>query len=147
MKYPVYQDSLIGASIEVNGKTFELDKDFVVNVAQTNPSTFRFSEVVFVGNGIVDSSRDDYKGLDVRGKAVLILPGTQQTQGRGGNQFSRLDAAQKNGAVAVLLVAGSFPRTQKTSPKGNMYLNAFQKTVRPNQFQVSENIAKAIMGD
>jgi len=147
MKYPVYQDSLVSASIEVNGKTFDLDKDFVVNVAQTNPSTFRFSEVVFVGNGIVDSSRDDYKGLDVRGKAVLILPGTQQTQGRGGNQFSRLDAAQKNGAVAVLLVAGSFPRTQKTSPKGNMYLNAFQKTVRPNQFQVSENIAKAIMGD
>ena len=28
-----------------------------------------------------------------------------------------------------------------------MYLNAFQKTVRPNQFQVSENIARAIMGD
>ena len=28
-----------------------------------------------------------------------------------------------------------------------MYLNAFQKLVRPNQFQVSENIAREIMGD
>ena len=28
-----------------------------------------------------------------------------------------------------------------------MYVNAFQKVVRPNQFQVSEKIAQAIMGD
>src|SRR5215510_13905274 len=32
MTYPVYQDSLTGASIEVNGKTFELDKDFALSV-------------------------------------------------------------------------------------------------------------------
>ena len=149
MKYPVYQDSLLGASVEVNGRSFELDKDFVVSVGQTSPATYRFAEVVFAGNGLVDSTHDDYKGLDVRGKAVLLLAGQQQQQGRGGfgNQFSRIDAAQKNGAVAVLVVGGNFPRTQKTNPRGNMYLNAFQKTVRPNQFQVSENIARAIMGD
>jgi hypothetical protein len=150
LKFPVYQDSLINTSVEVNGKTFELDKDFVINVGQSNPSTFRFAEVVFVGNGVVDSTRDDYKGLDVRGKAVLLLA-AQQTQGQGrggfGNQTARIDAAQKNGAVAVLVIAGSFPRTQKTNAKGNMYLNAFQKIVRLNQFQVSENIARAIMGD
>ena len=28
-----------------------------------------------------------------------------------------------------------------------MYVNAFQKVVRPNQFQVSEKIAQAIMGE
>ncbi len=72
-----------------------------------------------------------------------------QGQGRGGfaNQFARADAAQKNGAVAVLIIGGNFPRPQKTNPKGNMYLNAFQRVIRPNQFFVSENIAKAIMGD
>src|SRR5689334_12692173 len=32
LKYGVYQDSLTGASIEVNGKTFDLDKDFTTNV-------------------------------------------------------------------------------------------------------------------
>jgi hypothetical protein len=147
--YSVYQDSLSSTSVEVNGKSYELDKDFTINVGQSSSSVYRFSEVVFVGNGITDSSRDDYKGLDVRGKAVLMLAGQQQQQGRGGfgNQFVRIDAAQKNGAVAVLVVGGNFPRSTKTSTKGNMYLNAFQKIVRPNQFQVSEKIAEAIMGN
>jgi hypothetical protein len=148
LQYAVYQDSLLNTSVSVNGKTFELDKDFTVNVAQTINSTYRFGEVVFVGKGISDSTRDDYKGLDVHGKAVLLLAGQQQ-QGRAGfaAQFARLDAAQKNGAVAVLVVGASFPRPVQTSAKGNMYINAFQKVVRPNQFQVSENIAREIMGD
>lgn len=150
LTYGVYQDSLISASIEVNGKTFEMDKDFSVNVAQSNTSTYRFSEIVFAGDGLVDSTHDDYKGLDVRGKAVLLMAG-QQPQGQGraafASLFSRLDAAQKNGAVAVLIIGGNFPRSIKTNPKGNMYLNAFQKVVRPNQFQVSEKIAETIMGE
>ncbi len=150
LKFPVYQDSLLSASISINGKSFDLDKDFSVNVAQTNNSTYRFAEVVFVGNGISDSTRNDYKGLDVQGKIVMLLAGQQQ-QGRGrggfGNQFARIDAAQKNGAMAVLVIGGNFPRQIKTNPKGNMYLNAFQKIVRPNQFLVSENVAKEIMGD
>lgn len=148
LKFPVYQDSLLTAGIEINGKSFELDKDFSLNVAQCNPSTYHFGEVVFAGNGVSDSTKDDYKGLDVRGKVVLVLAG-QQAQGRNnfGSQFAKADAAQKNGAVAVLIVGGNFPRQIKTNPRGNMYLNAFQKTIRPNQFQVSENIAKEIMGD
>ncbi len=149
LPYPVYQDSLLNASVEINGKNFELDGDFMLSIAQCNPSTYRLSEVVFVGNGISDSTRDDYKGVDVKGKAVLILAPQNQGQGRSGfaNQFARADAAQKNGAVAVLIIGGNFPRPQKTNPKGNMYLNAFQRVIRPNQFFVSENIAKAIMGD
>jgi len=148
LPYPVYQDSLLSTSIEVNGKTFELDKDFSLTVAQNNNCAYRFAEVVFVGNGITDSTRDDYKGLDVRGKVVLLLAGPQP-QGRRafGNQFALADAAQRNGALAVLIVGSNFPRQQKTSARGNMYLHAFQKTVRPNQFQVSENVAKEIMGE
>ena len=151
MKYPVYQDSLLYTSVQVNEKTFELDKDFSINIGQSNSSIYRFSEVVFVGAGIVDSTRDDYRGIDVRGKVVLLLAGQNQPQqgqrGGFGNQFARIDAAQKNGAVAVLVISPGFPRQQKTSPKGNMYLSSFQKVVRLNQFQVSENIARVIMGD
>ena len=148
LPYGVYQDSLTNASIDVNGKMFELDKDFTLNVGQSNTSTYRFAEVVFVGNGQVDSTHNDYEGLDVHGKAVLMLAGSQgQGGGFGRNMFARLDAAQKNGAVAVLLVGGNFPRSSRTNPKGNMYVNAFQRVVRPNQYQVSEKIAEAIMGE
>src|ERR1700755_1701878 len=52
LKYPLYQDSLTNASIEVNGKSFALDQDFSINVAQSNTSFQRFSEAVFVGNGL-----------------------------------------------------------------------------------------------
>jgi hypothetical protein len=148
--YPVYQDSLTATKIEVNGNTFELDKDFSVNAGQNYPATYRFAEVVFVGNGLVDSTHNDYAGLDVRGKTVLMTQptGQQGGQGRGGfgGQTARIDTAQKRGAVAVLLIGANFPRSIKTNPKGNMFLNAFQRVVRPNQFTISEKIAKEIMG-
>src|SRR5260221_5347538 len=146
LNYPVYQDSLLNTSVEINGQGFNLDKDFSVTVGQNNTATYRFAEVVFAGNGIVDSMHDDYKGLDVRGKVVLILGG--QPAQAGGNRFAnpKLEAAQKNGAVAVLIVGSIFPRQIKTSLNGNMYLNAFQDSVSLNQFTISEKMAEAIMG-
>ena len=149
--YNVFQDSLTGASIEINGKSFELDKDFTVNTGQNYPATYRFGEIVFVGQGLVDSTHDDYKGLDVRGKTVLLLASAPQQPGQGrggfGNQFARIDAAQKNGATAVLVIGTGFPKALKTNPRGNMYVNAFQKNVRINQFTISDNIAKEILGN
>jgi hypothetical protein len=151
LHYPVYQDSLTSAKIEVNGTTYELDKDFSVNTGQSSTSTYRFADVVFVGYGQVDSTHNDYAGLDIRGKAVLMLPGQGQQSGQGrggfGAQFARIDSAQKRGAVAVLIIGANFPRSTKTNPKGNMYLNAFQRLVRPNQFTISEKIAREIMGN
>jgi len=146
LHYPVYQDSLLNTSVEINGQPFELDKDFSVNVGSAYTSTYRFAEVVFAGNGLIDSTHDDYKGLEVHGKVVLVLGG-QSTQGSG-NRFAnpKLDAAQKMGAIAVLVIGNNFPRATKTGLKGNMYLSAFQKSVRPNQFTISEKMAEAIMG-
>src|SRR5687767_9153765 len=43
--FNVYQDSLLNARLEVNGQSFELDKDFNLNVANSTASTLRFSEV------------------------------------------------------------------------------------------------------
>ncbi|MBS1919940.1 MAG: M28 family peptidase [Bacteroidetes bacterium] len=150
LHYDVFEDSLINTEVEVNGKPYELDKDFSVNVGQSNNATYRFSEVVFVGNGNSDSTHDDYKGLDVRGKVVLMLGGQPQggrgSGGRFGGFFAKADAAQKNGAVAIMVIGTNFPRLTKTNPKGNMYVNAYHPMIRPNQFTVSEEIARAIMG-
>ena len=73
MTYPVYQDSLLTTAVEINGKAYQPDQDYSINIGQSNNSTFHFSEVLFVGNGIADSLHDDYKGLDVRGKVLLML--------------------------------------------------------------------------
>lgn len=147
MNFPVYQDSLITTSVEINGNTYQLDQDFILNIRSNNNSSYRFSEVVFVGNGTVDSLQNDYKGLDVHGKAVLMLgsPLTLSSSRRYSNP--RLDAAQKNGAIAVLYIGNDFPNKSITSPIGSMYLDYFKKSIRPNQFIISEKMAEEIMGE
>ncbi|MBK5272561.1 MAG: M28 family peptidase, partial [Bacteroidia bacterium] len=145
--YPLYQDSLLNTSIEINGQSFQLDKDFFVSISQNNTSTFRFSEIVFAGNGEINSTQNDYEGLDVHGKAVLVLGSPRTLEGGSRYPNPKLEAAKKNGAVAVLYIENIFPRTTKTNLKGSMYLNYFQNSISPNQFIISEKIAKAIMGE
>ncbi len=59
----------------INGKSLELNNDFQPIIQLNNNSTQYFSEIVFVGHGIVDSLYDDYGSIDVKGKAVLMLDG------------------------------------------------------------------------
>jgi len=43
LPYPVYQDSLINATVQINDQSYELDKDFYLSDAQSNTATYRFS--------------------------------------------------------------------------------------------------------
>jgi Peptidase family M28 len=155
MVYPVFQDSLASAAIEINGRPFRLNEDFSVAVSAGYTATLFGSEVVFAGYGFSDSSRDDYKGLDARGKIVLVLNGQPAGRSepsaakppRGYNpNNAKLEAAQKNGAVALLVIGGSFPRSGYGG-KGAMYLNGFKAVNKPDVFIVSDKIARAILGD
>lgn len=151
LNYPIYQDSLIGAGIRINGVDFKLNEDFAIYTATNYTATLMSSEVVFAGYGITDSTRDDYKGLNVKGKIVLLLDGTPGGSSpshvrRGNNSFySRQETAQKNGAVAVLIVQTGFPR-KSFGDKGGMYLNGYRATILPNAFYISDKVAEAIMG-
>lgn len=150
--YPIYQDSLVSASVEVNGKRFSLYNDFMVNYTIDHTSTLLCSDVVYVGTGISDSTRNDYKDITTAGKIVLILQPPPPSSGGNStgnrarmNPFSVMETAQKNGAAAILMVQSNFPR-RSGSFKSAPYLNGFKKTVYPNTFFISEDIAKAIMG-
>lgn len=151
--YPVFQDSLVNAGIEINGRKFEINKDFAITNAYT--STLFGSEVVFVGYGISDSTRDDYAGVNARGKIVLVLAGAPpqanaaaNTGGRRSfNPFALQEAAMKNGAVAILQVQSGFPRRTGGNGRGNMYVNGFRRTIYPNTFTISDSVAAAIMGE
>ncbi len=150
LHYPVYQDSLIKAAITVNEKSFTLNEDFAVNAGVDYNATLMGSEIVFAGHGISDSTRDDYNGVNAAGKIVLVLnedaAAQQRGPGRRFNPYRLQDAAQKHGASALLVVMNNFPR-RNGNAKGNMYQNAFKKTIYPNTFYISEKIALAIMGD
>jgi hypothetical protein len=138
MPYPVYQDSLTAAHLSVNGMSFQLDQDFAVNVNGDHPFKMLAGEVVFAGNGIVDSTRNPYKNLNAMGRVVMVIPG-------GGSQFAIADAAIKNGASILLVVQGNFPR--RAANKGQQYLGSpYRRTNSVNTFFISEKVAEAIMG-
>lgn len=154
--YPVYQDSLINMGLSINGKSFEPEKDFTINTNANYTATLMGGEVVFVGYGMDDSTRNDYKGIDVNGKIVLILAGNppaakeatpaNQQGRRRFNPYVLQQAAMAHGAAAVLIVQENFPR-RATNVLGNMTMSGYKKTIYPNTFYLSEQVAKVIMGD
>jgi hypothetical protein len=151
--YPLYRDSMTGASLKINGTALELNKDFQ---PQTNnyAATMRFSEVVFAGYGIVDADkRDDYKDLKVAGKLVLILDGAPadykpSTQGFRSpvSANGKITAASSKGAAAVMIVYNTYPRkTMNTT--SNWTMNGYGPTQLPFTFTVSPDVAVKLMGE
>jgi hypothetical protein len=149
-KYPVYKDSMLSTSLKVNGTAFELSKDFVPSTSNFS-GEMRFNEAVFAGYGIVDSLRDDYTGLDVAGKLVIIVDGIpngfKPTSGaRSVSPFGKSANAQKRGAAALLIIAGGYPRRNFNSVS-QWTLNSYRSTQAPLTFNISETVAASILGE
>jgi hypothetical protein len=130
--YHLYQDSLLSASVEVNGTPYEMDKDFAPGPNNIS-ATLKLSEVMVVGAGATDS----LKSADLAGRAVMVV-GTANA-----GFFNQL---AKKGPAAVLMVSPNFPLSRPTNRRGRGGIHAFRSTVGPQQFFVSEGLAKAIAG-
>ncbi len=150
--YPIYKDSMTGTRMNINGSSFELNKDFQPNVMLNYSAEMRFSEVVFAGHGIVDGDIDNYKGLDVKGKLVLIVDGSPagfKPSATGfpspASVFAKIGEAQEKGAAAVLIIYGNYPR--KSFNNATAYnLHGFKPAMSPLSFSVSEAVAEHVLG-
>ncbi len=151
LAYPVYQDSLLSSEITINGTQFELNKDFDTRLSSAYSISFGVADIVYAGYGISDSLQDDYKGLQVSGKIVLVLNGyppeilQSQINRRTFNPYAKQDAAQAHGAVAVFIIQDDFPH-HPISDKGMMYRNYYRMKVRPNSFYISKAMARTMLG-
>ncbi|MFZ9388598.1 MAG: M28 family peptidase [Chitinophagaceae bacterium] len=151
--YPLYRDSLIGATLNVNGTPFELNKDYQPQ-ANNFAGDMRFSEMVFAGYGIVDGDlRNDYKDLKVAGRLVMILDGvpadykpSQQGRNSPVSVFAKMNAAMNQGAAAVLIVYSNFPRRAGTATSNWSMTGGYRSTQPPFTFSISPTIAAKIMG-
>jgi len=148
MPFPVFEDSLLKIHLAVNGKDFVAGKDFSGNIGMLNNASFRFSEVVFAGFGVVNETRDDYKDLDVKGKLVIVLSAAfgrdlpAEVKNKI-NAFVQQDAAERRGAAALLIVDN---KIDPVPAKGNLYVNPYKTVYRINTFTVSENVGNVIAG-
>jgi hypothetical protein len=137
--YKLYQDSLIDTRLEVNDQSFQLDKDF--NPAtNTISSTLRFSEIIMLGRNAADSLNK----LDLNGRLVLIPANTSPTLQV--NNIS-LEMLRKKGVAAILWVSNNYPRTTPADRKQREKLDGFQPSILPQQFYISENVARAFIKD
>ncbi len=154
--YPVYQDEITAKQLRVNGQNFEWDKDFSFSMQGIVSDDYMVNDIVFAGYGIISAEAkvNDYEGLDVKGKVVMVLDGAPEgfkapaaVPGRPGptSQITKMNSARTLGAIGVFIVANNFPRKTSTPVKGNVYFT--KSTAGPFvTANISENVATALTG-
>jgi hypothetical protein len=144
--YPVYRDSILSASLMVNGKELAQNRDFYVGTGNY-PAKMGFGEVVFIN--FDDSLWKDSK-IPVSGKLVMFYArGLQQSgpqQNFGGVILTRISQVMQKGASAALVVQDIFPVAQPEL-MGNMQYDAFGTRQNINTFSISPTVAAEILGE
>ncbi|MEO8648802.1 MAG: M20/M25/M40 family metallo-hydrolase [Acidobacteriota bacterium] len=141
--------------LEIAGQSFKYGEDFLVTAA---PAAFAGAPMVFAGNGweIKAKNIDPYKGLDVRGKVIVVasgLPagvGFADLQGKSGVDYSSPQTyARDHGAKAVIVLSNfstlsNWQGTRWTqSEKGGVEFGPVQATAVPS-ISVSPRVMTAI---
>ena len=136
--YPVYKDSLAGSEVEVNGKTFEQDKDFRPSGGNIS-ATQRYSEVVVLGANVADSLNN----FPLAGRVVLLLSNGADNYSHIGPLFNTI---LRKGVAAILIVDNSFGGSNNNRG-GNISINLFKKTIAPQRYYISDVVARTIIGN
>lgn len=154
MYYPLYRDASVKSNLNINGEPIQYDGDYQNFNGPINFGS-SFSEIIFAGYGIKDSSRNDFEGFDLKGKLVLVLDGVPTGYKPSGNQrsfmspasaFGKMNSAKNLGASGILIIYNNFPRKP-------MNMQARWSTRNPSEieeapfvaFSVSNKVADIIM--
>lgn len=150
MQYPIYQDTLIEASLKIDGKYQKLDSTFSFNIVSAPNGSYDIKEIVFASYGIVDSARNDYHDLNVKGKWVLVFEGTPGAPAAVADKRSpysndsKVEQAAKLGAKGVFIMSSAFPK-RASDAKGRMYLKK-PATANVPAITVSSDVAHRLLG-
>jgi len=150
MQYPIYQDTLIEATLQVNGKKHRLDSTFSLDIASAANGTYDINEIVFASYGIIDSTRNDYQDFNVKGKWVLIFEGKPDSEGPEdkrspyGNPAKVLQA-KALGAKGVFILVSEFVKKTSINTKGRMYLKKIATYSVP-VITVSSDLGHELLG-
>ncbi len=115
-KFPLKQESLLGSTMTLNGEQFSFIDDFFF-FPGIDAGAYDISSCVFAGYGIETEHYNDYEGLDVKGKAVIvfsgepvskkgnfILTGDDKPSGWSENYSQKKEVAEKYGASSLIVI-------------------------------------------
>ncbi len=158
-------------AISANGKSFQYFDDFI-SLSSAESDKISINEIVYAGYGIDDENYSDYKGLDVKGKVVVVKTG--EPQDKDGNNVisgnkeaskwsngrqsisSKRDAAKENGAKALFFVddalfqryAAFFKRREESGNGSRLSLPAKKdESAEMYFFLISDKMGKALVAN
>ena len=116
----------VGSSLARHGADpvrFETGRDWMPHGGSRRESVR--GELVFAGYGVSASGHDDYAGLDVTGRVVLVLDGAPpHLPGRPPSRLEKLIAVRRRGAVALLIAGDRLPTLESTRAPVNLVSGA-----------------------
>lgn len=160
--YRLWQDTLQESLLEAGGRRFLFGRDYYCAVTENRNEALHVDSVAYAGYGIDDSAYSDYRGRDLRGKAVLVslgeprdadghyLLGKGPAPGRWSRELAgRVKAAREHGAALLFIVS---PQVENISPRvlarlrrSRVYLEK-DSAVGPNYYFVSPAMGAALLG-
>lgn len=140
MAFPVYKDSITHFSFWVNGKEFKAGEN-ISNLGRNIPEgNWNAENIVFAGYGLADSSENDYDGLDVKDKWVLVLD--YKTKGQN-KLYEIISNARARKAAGLLVISNDFPKTNANLEAGMR--NTPDKAKTMAMFYVSNAVASELV--
>ncbi|HSN61678.1 MAG TPA: M28 family peptidase [Ferruginibacter sp.] len=162
--YPLYKDSMIGSSLTIGKKTAVYGTDYTSPVMSNETGKFKGKKIIFAGYGIEDPAYNDYAGLNVKGKVVVLFLGEPKkdgkfiinSKGNRGSEWSfpglskKLELAAKKGAAGVLVINASQESFNQRAVDGSKITNTYYPKPTPgkklNHAMLSHAFAKEILG-
>ncbi len=161
MEYALLQDSIMDSYISVDGKKYAYNDFFTGNNRNNNNQKLTATEMVYIGYGLEDEKYNDYKDINVKGKIVLLEEGEPKTNDTtyllSGNKKAsewssftfdkKMDAAIKNGAVAIFVIPKKFTKaTTWPQKRGNQYPLFTLKKGSINRYYISSDVTNTLSG-
>jgi len=115
-KFPLKQESLMGSSLKVNEKELSFITDFFFFPGM-EAGNYNLENLIFAGYGIETDAYNDYEGIDVKGKAVVVfsgepktkkgdflLTGSDKASGWAENYAQKRELAERLGATSLIVI-------------------------------------------
>ena len=138
LQFPVYQDSVESAVLNINGIALEPNKDYVLQASSFANGNWSAKDIVFASYGLSDTANNNFDGLDVKNKWVMVIDGTPADMDNTPEAAShpnyhanriKPSTIKSKGVKGLLIIANTLPAGAGASLKGNMYVDKNGNTI------------------